>query len=209
MADFGRRGVELLKEIVNHDRDSLSAYNEDLMRTVINEINEHEAIARRIIDNVPSNDQTPMGSEGQTQGWEANRDAGTAVIIHVQSAIRNKKLALAYLLQRLERLKTIRWGSRSLPPAMAANCSPQELEFYKEYDRLLNSYMGNDGGVGQDLTLDLCPPKSNNVLVKVLETQGEMLFSFGQANLSRGTLHHLPVEEAEPLIREGVVELLE
>ena len=52
------------------------------------------------------------------------------------------------------------------------------------------------------------PPKSNNVLVKVLESQGDMMFSFGQATLSRGTLHNLPVEDAEPLIREGSVELV-
>ena len=30
----------------------------------------------------------------------------------------------------------------------------------------------------------------------------------GQATLSRGTLHLLPVEEAEPLVREGVVEVV-
>jgi len=52
------------------------------------------------------------------------------------------------------------------------------------------------------------PPKANNVLVKVLETQGDMVFSFGQATLNRGTLHLLPVEEAEPLVREGVVEVV-
>jgi hypothetical protein len=46
------------------------------------------------------------------------------------------------------------------------------------------------------------------VLVKVLETQGDMVFSFGQATLNRGTLHLLPVEEAEPLVREGVVEVV-
>lgn len=56
---------------------------------------------------------------------------------------------------------------------------------------------------------DMRPPKGNNVVVKVLESQGEMMFSFGQANLSRGTLHNLPAEEAEPLIREGSVELLD
>lgn len=27
MAEYGRKGVELLKEILNHDNDSLSAYN--------------------------------------------------------------------------------------------------------------------------------------------------------------------------------------
>lgn len=56
---------------------------------------------------------------------------------------------------------------------------------------------------------DVRPPKTNNVLVKVLEDQGDMMFSFGQANLLKGTLHLLPVEEAEPLIREGSVEAVD
>ncbi len=58
----------------------------------------------------------------------------------------------------------------------------------------------------QPIHQDSRPPKANNVLVKVLETQGDMMFSFGQATLDRGTLHLLPVEEAEPLIRDGSVE---
>ena len=55
---------------------------------------------------------------------------------------------------------------------------------------------------------DELPPKANNVLVKCLETQGDMVFSFGQTCLIRGTVHLLPVEEAEPLLREGIVEVV-
>ena len=62
------------------------------------------------------------------------------------------------------------------------------------------------GGVGLDLFLDTKPPRANNVLVKVVESQGELMFSFGSANLQRGTVHLLPVEEAEPLIKSGAVE---
>ena len=73
--EFGRKGIELLREIVNHDHDSLSAYNvspsppcnsryngfqprhrsrthahaqEDLVRTIVAEVHDHDALALRI-----------------------------------------------------------------------------------------------------------------------------------------------------------------
>ncbi len=75
--EFGRKGIDLLKEIVNHDQDSLSAYNvrarptllrahprhaptpttplflhpalqEDLVRTIVGEVHEHDTLALRI-----------------------------------------------------------------------------------------------------------------------------------------------------------------
>lgn len=45
----------------------------------------------------PSSSQTPLATGGQTPGWQENLDAATAVVIHVQSACRNKKLGLAYM----------------------------------------------------------------------------------------------------------------
>ncbi|GAX75503.1 hypothetical protein CEUSTIGMA_g2946.t1 [Chlamydomonas eustigma] len=202
--EYGRKGVELLKEIVHHDVDSLSAYNEDLVRTVITEVKEHNAQTIRITQQYESADSQVVSSDA----WSDNLDAAAAVVVHIQCAIRNKKLLLAYMLQRVERLKNIRWSQKALPTSTAINCSPQELEFYKGYDRLLSRYMSKDNGIGLDLTLDIRPPKANNVLVKVLESQGDMMFSFGQASLMRGTLHLLPVEEAEPLIREGAVKMV-
>lgn len=55
--------------------------------------------------------------------------------------------------ERMERLKTLRWVGRGLPKAQADRACPSELQFYKEYDRLLGQYMGRKDGVGMDLTL--------------------------------------------------------
>ncbi|KAG1665769.1 hypothetical protein FOA52_002864 [Chlamydomonas sp. UWO 241] len=207
MTEYGRKGIELLKEILNHDNDSVSAYNEDLVRSIVQEVHDHASTMERISQEHGDQDSQVVG----TDVWQEHIDQAAACVIHLHSGIRNKKLLLAYLMQRMERLKTVRWGQRALPEDVATNCSPHELEFYKKYDSLLSWYMGKDekdgvAGVGLDLTLDVRPPKTNNVLVKVLEDQGDMMFSFGQATLLRGTLHLLPVDEAEPLIREGSVE---
>ena len=36
--------------------------------------------------------------------------------------------SLPFRLQRMERLKNVRWAQRALPPAVAVNISPQEVE---------------------------------------------------------------------------------
>lgn len=43
----------------------------------------------------------------------------------------------------------------------------------------------------------------------MLHDYGEVVFGVGRANLKKGTFHLLPRTEAEPLIREGVLESVE
>lgn len=56
---------------------------------------------------------------------------------------------------------------------------------------------------------DQMPPKGPSVEVVVLEGFGEVAFSIGRANLARGSSHLLPRDEAEPLIRSGVLQLMD
>jgi hypothetical protein len=53
---------------------------------------------------------------------------------------------------------------------------------------------------------DQTPPKDPSIEVRVLKDYGEVFLSLGRANLKKGTVHLLPRTEAEPLIREGVLE---
>lgn len=56
---------------------------------------------------------------------------------------------------------------------------------------------------------DQMPPKGPSVEVVVLEDFGEVAFSIGRANLQKGTSHLLPRDEAEPLIRSGVLQMMD
>ena len=71
------------------------------------------------------------------------------------------------------------------------------------------------GSPWQDCTLiqrydaqlqDQTPPKDPSIEVRVLKDYGEVFLTLGRANLKKGTVHLLPRTEAEPLIREGVLE---
>ena len=100
------------------------------MRQVVTEVNEHDSVTRRITARYeqPSDQDNAMSSSSQqpvtADLWSSNLDAATSVVVHVQSAIRNKKMLLAYTMQRMERLKSIRWTQRNLPSTVSTNCSP-------------------------------------------------------------------------------------
>lgn len=50
------------------------------------------------------------------------------------------------------------------------------------------------------------PPKDRCMTVRCLKDAGEVILSYGRATMVRGSTVSLPVDEAEPLVREGVVE---
>lgn len=56
---------------------------------------------------------------------------------------------------------------------------------------------------------DQAPPKGYVINVRVLKDYGEVAFSVGPAQLAAGSVHTLPLDEVQPLIRAGVLESLD
>ncbi len=56
---------------------------------------------------------------------------------------------------------------------------------------------------------DEAPPKGYLVNVRVVRDYGEVAFSVGAAQLAAGSVHTLPLDEAQPLLRSGVLENLD
>ena len=120
---------------------------------------------------------------------------------------RNKRCVLAYHFHRLCVLKRLRWEvSDDLPPQVAANCSAGELEFAKEYGRLIADHSES---LGLDLTRDMQPPKELMVEVRVLETCQAVNADGHTLDLEAGSTHLLQQAEVGHLLRRGVVSLLE
>ena len=59
---------------------------------------------------------------------------------------------------------------------------------------------------GDDRLQDMLPPRDPDVSVRVLEDYGDVMLSIGSVFLQSGSVHLLPREEAEHLIRENVVQ---
>lgn len=122
---------------------------------------------------------------------------------------RNKRCLLAYLYQRLQRIKAIRWEFGPIVPNDIKNsfCEP-ETQWFNSYSKSLATYMRSIGdGQGIDLTGDLKPPKSLFVEVRCLEDYGKFELEDGEVILlKKNSQHYLPRSQVESLIRLGILQ---
>lgn len=203
MSELGRRARELLKELKTYGQGTLSPYNEELIRLIFCEIDEHNAQTEAIVSEL---------RRGQQEGEEpppVDELTATTMCLHYECIKRNKRLLLIYMHERMQRLREMRWTQRALPDAQKARCCQSEIQFYNDYSRALSQYMSRNEGVGMDLTLDTKPPKDTFVNVRCLKDVGEVILSYGRAAVLPGSTISLPAEEAEPLLRDGTVELVD
>ncbi|EFJ44833.1 hypothetical protein VOLCADRAFT_94844 [Volvox carteri f. nagariensis] len=178
---------------------------EELVRLIFSEVDEHNAQTEAIVSELRRK-QEESGEEG---GQEVDEVTATTMCLHYECIKRNKRMLLIYMSERMQRLRDMRWCQRTLPEAQRARCCQSEIQFYTDYSRALSTFMSRAEGVGMDLTLDTRPPKDTFVNVRGLKDSGEVILSYGRATILYGTIISLPSEEAEPLLRDGTVELVE
>eukprot|EP00042_Codosiga_hollandica_P032638 m.210774 g.210774 ORF g.210774 m.210774 type:complete len:146 (-) comp53963_c0_seq15:83-520(-) len=117
---------------------------------------------------------------------------------------RNAKCLIAYLFDRVERLESVRWDLGSvLPDSTLANISPQELQYFGGYSRLVGKYSSQ---IGLDLTAYMRPPKEIYVQVRCVEEVGEIATESGMVSLQKNSQHNLLLSDVEHLIRQGLLE---
>lgn len=203
-SELGRRARELVQELKSYDKRTLPPFNEELVRVVFNEVDEHNAQTEAIVSELRRKQQVD-GTEVQ----QVDDETATTMCLHYECIKRNKRLLLIYMMERMNRLKDMRWTLRSLPDSQKSRCCQSEVQFYSDYSRALESYMSKADGMGMDLTLDMKPPKDRCLTVRCLKDAGEVILSYGRATMVRGSTISLPLDEAEPLILEGVVEALD
>lgn len=122
---------------------------------------------------------------------------------------RNKRCVLAYLHNRLQKIKTMRWQFGPIIPAdiQSTLCEP-ERDFFNNYSVILGNYMRSIGdGTGINLTEDTKPPKSLFVVVRCLTDFGKLELEDGEVILlKKNSQHYLPRTQCEPLIRQGILQ---
>ena len=167
---YGEKGFELVKEAARSSFN-MPPFNEDVVRQCLEE-------TRAL--------------------WEANRAEvegsgaiSPGVTLRHAAIERNKRCLLAYLHNRVERMRAMRWQFGSvLPEEVKLGLCEPEMEFFSKYNKTLASYMRS---VGTDLTTDMAPPKSLYVEVRVRQDHGEIETPEGELVLLKaGSQHHLP-----------------
>jgi GINS complex subunit 1 len=141
--------------------------------------------------------------------FQENHDKSIFPMIGYRHALlqRNIRCILAYLYNRLLKLKEIRWH---MGPTLTADVkealTDPEIQWFHSYSRMLSTYMMSFPG-GINLTTHIKPPKSLYIEVKCLTDHGKLELEDGLVVLlQKDSIHYLPRSECEQLIRQGILE---
>jgi len=191
---LAEKALDLIRELQRSRGSTIAPYNEDKMRQVFEEMK-------------------TLFEQNSKVANKAQKDNEilAAVMIRHQAIQRNKRCAVAYLYNRLDQIRQMRWEFGSVLPAdIKYNLCEEEVKWFTNYNRSLANYMktiGESGGL--DLTQDMKPPKSLYVLVRCIVDHGEFETQDGSLILlKKNSQHYLMRSECEHLIRQGILEHL-
>jgi GINS complex subunit 1 len=185
----GKRGAELLDEL--RKSASVPPYNENGVRLVAAEIKELLEPLLEIVQN-------------HRDELSTDQSYGAGVLVYHRSIQRNKRCALAYLMNRLRRIQAYRWEAGNVAAAhLAENMSAPETHFLAQYNKLLGKYCDQ---VELDLTAEAQPPKDLYIEVRVVRDCGAVVTDSGPVTLKPGTAHFLKRTDVEHLIRQGALQ---
>ncbi|XP_061173153.1 DNA replication complex GINS protein PSF1-like [Saccostrea cucullata] len=190
---LAEKALDLLRELQRTLDGSLPPYNEDAIRQILEEM---KALFEQNQKDVSA---TIAGENGLYSGVQLRHSA----------LERNKRCLLAYLYNRLEQIRRMRWEFGSvLPPEVKFNMCEQEIQWFSKYNKMLATYMRSIGGEGGlDLTQDLKPPKTLYIEVRCLMDHGEFETQDGNILLlKKNSQHFMLRSECEHLIRQGILE---
>eukprot|EP00467_Chlorarachnion_reptans_P021151 CAMPEP_0114492098 /NCGR_PEP_ID=MMETSP0109-20121206/3363_1 /TAXON_ID=29199 /ORGANISM="Chlorarachnion reptans, Strain CCCM449" /LENGTH=165 /DNA_ID=CAMNT_0001668897 /DNA_START=190 /DNA_END=687 /DNA_ORIENTATION=- len=125
-----------------------------------------------------------------------------SVVVSNETIKRNKRLALAYLNTRMDRIKKMWWTQGSIiPDEMKTKLHQAEKDFFEGYDKIMADYSQE---LDIDLTSDMNPPRDHMVQVRILKDYGEVLLRSGQfIDLKRSSIFMLR-SDVETLLQKGI-----
>merc|ERR1712038_2175212 len=116
---FGEKALELIKELQRTKHGSLSPFNEDGMRQVLEEM-------RALFEQNQKEVSEAIAGEQQLFAGIQLRHAALE---------RNKRCVLAYLYNRVDQVRKMRWEFGSvLPQDVKYNLSEHEVQWFNKYN---------------------------------------------------------------------------
>ncbi|KAK6636037.1 hypothetical protein RUM43_009689 [Polyplax serrata] len=192
---LGEKAHDLLKDLARTP-DNIPPFNDEGFRRVLAEMNSLYFDNQRDLRELEADDTN-------------TQDTIPNIALRHAALERNERCALAYMHNRLQRIRKMRWDLGCLlPPEVKMNLSNGELKWVKTYSKLLASYMTTIGdGIGLNITQDIKPPKSFYIEVKSNENYGRFEMECGSVvMLKKNGVYHLQRSECEVLVRQGILE---
>nr|XP_034173708.1 DNA replication complex GINS protein PSF1-like isoform X1 [Osmia lignaria]XP_034173710.1 DNA replication complex GINS protein PSF1-like isoform X1 [Osmia lignaria] len=185
---FGKKAFKLISELdLSMD---LLPFNEILVKEVLDEMNS-------------------LYKENLYDSNAIRNDDNMTLLPSVQlrhiALTRNKRCLLAYVYNRMRKIRDLRWELGSiLPPEINSNLLNAEVQWFQAYNKSLATYMRSLGeDYGFNITANMLPPKTPYVEVKCVTDFGKLELEDGQVILlKKNTYHLLPRAVCEPLIRQ-------
>jgi GINS complex subunit 1 len=189
----------------------LPSYQTELVRAVTREVRDLDRDVTRILEPF-------QGS------FNHNEDQATACALLVDHLAmrRNKRCLLAYHRVRAEKLESMCWEGKdplerqheqqqgdqngSNAHAHESSLSPEEEEYFRQYNDLLASFKGQWTDI--DLTGSLDPPRDLFIDVRVLKDAGEIQTEYGAINLTKNSQFYVRQGDVERLIAQGFLQKL-
>ncbi|XP_034173711.2 DNA replication complex GINS protein PSF1 isoform X2 [Osmia lignaria lignaria] len=187
---FGKKAFKLISELdLSMD---LLPFNEILVKEVLDEMNS-------------------LYKENLYDSNAIRNDDNMTLLPSVQLRhivlTRNKRCLLAYVYNRMRKIRDLRWELGSiLPPEINSNLLNAEVQWFQAYNKSLATYMRSLGeDYGFNITANMLPPKTPYVEVKCVTDFGKLELEDGQVILlKKNTYHLLPRAVCEPLIRQEI-----
>ncbi|XP_027776224.1 DNA replication complex GINS protein PSF1 isoform X1 [Marmota flaviventris] len=206
---FCEKAVELVRELHRAPEGQLPAFNLHMPRLGKIKYLVQEDGIRQVLEEMKA-----LYEQNQSDVNEAKLGGRGDLIPTIKfrhcSLLRNRRCTVAYLYDRLLRIRALRWEYGSvLPSALRFHMSAEEIEWFNQYKKSLATYMRSLGGdEGLDITQDMKPPKSLYIEVRCLKDYGEFEVDDDGTSvlLKKNSQHFLPRWKCEQLIRQGVLE---
>eukprot|EP01012_Entosiphon_sulcatum_P056108 TRINITY_DN7920_c0_g1_i2.p1 TRINITY_DN7920_c0_g1~~TRINITY_DN7920_c0_g1_i2.p1 ORF type:complete len:199 (+),score=39.93 TRINITY_DN7920_c0_g1_i2:45-641(+) len=194
MPQLCHRAAQLLREemLYHEQHDHLPPFNEELMKRIIEEIQQLHGTLDRHLSN-------PFLADEQVSGYVASN------LVTLRTAIlRNKHCALAYLKLREKRVADEWWRANlGAAPEVMASMNKPEKAFFSKYDAATTEFMSN---LGLDLRLDLSPPLGSCFVQVQAKTKHGQIATEDDFDWSIDAQSRimLPRSTALPLVQKGV-----
>ncbi|CAL1297177.1 unnamed protein product [Larinioides sclopetarius] len=187
---LGDKALELIKQLQRCDY--LNPIQDEVMKQVFEEM-------KVLFEENQADVNASRGGDSQYH---------SAIQLRHAVLLRNRRCILAYLFNRLQMIRDIRWGFGAiLPPDVRSCLSESEVNWFTSYSRNIVNYMSAIGGSGLDLFTNMQPPKSLFIQVRCLCDYGDFETSDGNTVvLTKNSTHFLQRTDCEKLIHQGVLE---
>ncbi len=145
----------------------------------------------------------------EQEQYESVPFIASEVVVKGEIYEQNKRIVMAYCHERLQRLQHLyHLYSANISEHHLSHCNTTEQTFLQEYHQLQTQYEKEmDFSLGTGLELD--PPKSKYVRVRVLKNAGKIItMESGTLSLTENSVYYMAREDANQLLRDNIVQIL-